>query len=498
MKVPVATIFVVAIVAAAGTYALLTMAPDSSAENAFGLTSTKMTLQVDDHADLSVWNLPDGKTYADIGWTCDDESVAKVIAGTVTAVGEGAATVTATVHKDGLTFTDTCKVTVQADPVENPYTVYNPYAAKYDSATLTGTGFLGEGESDAVLSLTFNQGGYIIISLCGSTMSWQGYQNSMGNTVYNYDDITMVVKQGSATVCTSVYDPAYSGTTPVLKTDGGITYNITAQSPAIFVKGLAYGGYDVTFTIADAYSSSTYDIEGHFEYAEGDGRYFTDFEYTRNYVWDADLTGTKTICKVKISYSYGDYWSALLKSNSLMITYRNGICNSEYERQCVDFCDGGRTVTDLEAALRAEFELRYPTLASDDEKYAQFIFNFVQIRFEYEYDYTLYYDCDSSHSSGTDVWAYSDMTVYTGLGDCEDTSILLSSLFKKAGFDSALIILPSHMMSGIVLPGYSYGEYFVSDSKSYFFCESTANSTVKIGYCSSNYDYKEYSFYILG
>ena len=186
-----------------------------------------------------------------------------------------------------------------------------------------------------------------------------------------------------------------------------------------------------------------------------------------------------------------------MKSYDGLIYYTNGIASARYESECVSFTSSGKSVTDLEEALRTEFESKYPSYASDSVKYAQFIFSFLQIRFFYESDYTQYYDCESSHSSGTDVWAYPEMTLYSGIGDCEDTASLLSSLFKAAGYDSALIVLPNHMMGALVLEDYSYEASFEYGGKKYYFCESTADTGVRIGYCSDTYEYKEFSYYFL-
>jgi uncharacterized protein YjdB len=47
-------------------------------------------------------------------WTSDDEAVATVADGVVTAVAAGTATITATITVDGVEYTDTCVVTVSA------------------------------------------------------------------------------------------------------------------------------------------------------------------------------------------------------------------------------------------------------------------------------------------------------------------------------------------------------------------------------------------------
>ena len=490
-------VIVVAFMAAVAVGVLIMGGPDeSSAETPLGLSSTKTTLEIGDTFDLEVWSLPSGTTYSNIGWSSDDESVATVTAGTITAVGAGTATVTAKVNKDGVSYTDTCRVTVTSDPVTRPLTVYDPFSEKYDSAVLSGEGFVGDDEKGGVLGRTFNRGGYVIISAAGSIYSWQGNLNSLNVTVYNFSKIVMTIKVG-VTSYSAEYVPSAAVDESTFVTQDGITYNQTAQSPSLYVKGLGYGTYTVTFTVYDNVYHPKVVTTGTFAYSEGDGRYDTSSEYTRSYVWYCTIENNQQFCSLKMTYSYAEYWGAMMRSNEGLFHYKNGIASAQYEKDCVNFIDTGKSVTDLEAGLREVFESNYSAHADDENWYAQFLFSFVQIRFFYESDFTLYYDCDSNHSSGTDVWAYPDMTLYTGLGDCEDTSLLLSSLFKRAGYDTALVILPSHMMSALKLTGYSYEDSFQLGGEKYYLCETTANSGVRMGYCSTSYLYKEFTYFIV-
>ena len=500
-------VFAVIIISASAVVLMDGTSDQSSAENAFGLSSTKMTLAEGDHAELTFWSIPVGKTVDDVGWSSDDESIVTVTSGTVTAVSAGTATVTAKVYKDGIAYTDTCLVTVTATAVETPLTVYNPYSERYDSVILSGKGFIGDASNGGVLALTFNKGNYLIVSLAGYLDSWLYSTSMIGCPSYDFPELEMKVTNGSVT-WVSIYTPS-SGKQSVFETINGVTYNSSAYSPAIYLKGLGYDTYQVTFTIRyNLYVTKS--VSGTFSYSEGDGRYDVTSEYTRNYVWKTDLNDdmvyeTNKLC---VTYSYADYWNALLRTNEGLTYYRNGIANATMDSECVGFVNTDSTVTALESHLRSLFQTKYPSFTSNQCIYAQFLFSFVQISYVYELDYTLYYDCSSAHSKGTDIWAYPDMTVYSGLGDCEDTAILLSSLFKKAGYDTMLIILPQHMMSSVALSEYNYKTYFIYDAKKYYYdyevagqtyylCESTANSGIKIGYCNSDYNFDEFSHYLV-
>ncbi len=62
---------------------------------------------------------PDTATNQNVIWTSDDETIATVVNGVVTAEGEGSATITAETADGG--FTDTCTVTVSAPPTDAIY-----------------------------------------------------------------------------------------------------------------------------------------------------------------------------------------------------------------------------------------------------------------------------------------------------------------------------------------------------------------------------------------
>ena len=84
-------------------------------------------------------------------------------------------------------------------------------------------------------------------------------------------------------------------------------------------------------------------------------------------------------------------------------------------------------------------------------------------------------------------------TLIDGGGDCEDTSILASSLLKLMGFDTVLLSYPSHMAVGISVTNIS-GSYYSSDGKHYYYVETTGKNW-KIGEIPP--EYKDLSVTIL-
>lgn len=80
--------------------------------------------------------------------------------------------------------------------------------------------------------------------------------------------------------------------------------------------------------------------------------------------------------------------------------------------------------------------------------------NFVQTSVRYEYDEVLY---------GGNFIARPMETLYLGLGDCEDTSVLLMSLYLAMGYDAALLDFTEHIAVGVMYNG------------QYLFCETTSD-----------------------
>ena len=116
---------------------------------------------------------------------------------------------------------------------------------------------------------------------------------------------------------------------------------------------------------------------------------------------------------------------------------------------------------------------------------AAFILGFAQ-SFEYVSDsdfyeankYFLFVDDELEDGVVEEYWKYPLETLYDRAGDCEDTSILLAALFKAAGYDAALVLLPGHAIAAVVLPSDTVGYYYSVNSKNYYFCETTAETSL--------------------
>lgn len=87
------------------------MAPEEVLCTSITLSSEAETLNVGDTKTLTATVLPDNATDKSVTWSSDNESVATVVDGVVTAVAVGTATITATTA-DGSNVSDACVVTV--------------------------------------------------------------------------------------------------------------------------------------------------------------------------------------------------------------------------------------------------------------------------------------------------------------------------------------------------------------------------------------------------
>lgn len=75
------------------------------------LDRANVTIEEGEKAQLTAKTTPAGQT---VTWTSSDSEVATVSNGEITGVAEGTAVITASMTYDGVTYTDTCNVTVEA------------------------------------------------------------------------------------------------------------------------------------------------------------------------------------------------------------------------------------------------------------------------------------------------------------------------------------------------------------------------------------------------
>lgn len=106
------------------------------------------------------------------------------------------------------------------------------------------------------------------------------------------------------------------------------------------------------------------------------------------------------------------------------------------------------------------------------------------------------YRSDTEDTGYEEYWKFPLETLYDMGGDCEDTSILLAALMEAMGYDSALLLFPGHMATGVSADGLS-GTYYPYGGLNYYYCETTATG-YRVGDTPSNIDVSRATVVTLG
>lgn len=158
---------------------------------AVSLTEKSVTIKQGQTYKIEAKLEPANATKKGIIWECDDESVAIVSGGNITAIGEGRCTITATTRDGG--FVDTCTVTVVGVETldvlgDGGFTSNDAsfsggvdYASLSLTESATGAYFSREFtpyyENKATISFKFNTGGK---KLDGTNWNWDGHEYGFG------------------------------------------------------------------------------------------------------------------------------------------------------------------------------------------------------------------------------------------------------------------------------------------------------------------------------
>lgn len=162
---------------------------------------------------------------------------------------------------------------------------------------------------------------------------------------------------------------------------------------------------------------------------------------------------------------------------------------------CTDFVITDTYTASIVSNLSALYEKAFGKAPSADQHYAEFILAYVQAAYAYGTDSLIY--------GQSEYYAYPVETIVNQKGDCEDTSILCAALYKQAGYDSALLIVPEHAMAGVALENYNApktgsGEIISEtiNGKTYYACETTTESYQPVGVNYSTHDGHLLSYYL--
>jgi transglutaminase-like putative cysteine protease len=213
-------------------------------------------------------------------------------------------------------------------------------------------------------------------------------------------------------------------------------------------------------------------------YTESDGRLIASGAYSGKVSHVADVTkkynwmyqGKEYTASVTFNYDdYRDYRN--MKTNGRDVTnYRNSISFITHDDPAIE-------------SLTASLSNAYGNTAKD-QNFASYLLAFVQICFDYP-PFTDTMEADRYQYGQREYFAYPLETIFCGMGDCEDTSILAAAIFKAAGFNAGVVIVPGHALAAVGLSSYSPGTYqswayeVISSSVrgvTYYACETTVDS----------------------
>lgn len=418
--------------------------------------TTAATLEPGNTLTLGITEIPQNVDRQQLIWTSSDPAIATVDSdGKVTAICSGTAKITASYGN----YLATCTITVT---VSTPDTITN-YALGNHSEAVLGKGFLDNPD----LALTFNTSGYLIVTAPGLHDS------------YRY-------------IYWTVADAA-SGETVIYQLGDTNTVNFWGECAQIFVwEQPRYGNYVITATYMMNTSTAVHAISGNFEYRASDGTSTIGGTFVRCYDWTVRAGGIDRTYDMSVTYSGSDYWEKLTSNAALFD--QNTLSNYRSYANISRYLSTDETTAALSAALAAEYrQMNGADISVTDAAYAQYILAFVQEEFTYAYDFYQNGNGSFALKDRYDYWSYAIETIYTGCGDCEDTSILCAMLLAYAGYPAAVGLMPGHAIGMVALDGYSptadathaictvhYAE------KTYYGCETTKDAEQAVGITDLN------------
>lgn len=220
-------------------------------------------------------------------------------------------------------------------------------------------------------------------------------------------------------------------------------------------------------------------------------------DYKWKYSLDPSKKKTEKSFELKFSYFYDDYADYRdSKSNPRRPVVGN-------ESLFVKYAVVDDRIAGLSDTLSMIYKLAYGENAPlDGQNYADFLLAFVQINYAYPPN-NASQNGDTVLYGAVDYYAYPLETVHRGTGDCEDTSILLASLYKSSGFKTALGIVPGHAIAGVAVRGTftyimsdsdaaksgitaEYGNMQPGNGLTYYACETTPSNHMPLGYLMKN------------
>ena len=211
-----------------------------------------------------------------------------------------------------------------------------------------------------------------------------------------------------------------------------------------------------------------------------------------DYEWSRTVDGESFDYSVHFEYEFTDFYRYSMDSTGRIL---------EEGMDPAEFVVVDSTILRLSDDLREEYlNVHGEDAPTDGQDYANYLLSFVQMVIGFP-DQIAYVDgqfvkigdgCGDLYLYGAEeYWAYPMETLYYRMGDCEDTSALYCALLSASGYTSGMVLLPSHVLVGVILDDYvadPFGEsqyHFVSvevDWETMYVGDTAFDRYVPLGY----------------
>ncbi len=405
-------------------------------------------------------------------WDCPNNFVV------LTGVSEGVATVTASSQGCSRTVSVTVSTEVQPDELK----VYNQSSSTKNYAVISGDGF-----ENGLLSLAFNYKGMPVISLCGYNLDMlHKSSKNIGNPYVDFKKVHITLRDNATgnifaeTVWTASDDDDYNSPIIVPASQFSVEHSYSVDYHIIFNNNVSHH------------------VTGSISYHQNDGLMDGSDMFPRSYAWRYD----DREFDFKLRFPFGLYSRYHSENGDYVVG------NESYSRNSsvagfdeTFFCHSNIITNAIADAVISEYRDAYGNGASvSDQDFADFLLAFVQVCWTYEYDDNQY--VGTTTTGKVDYWAFPMETIYSGMGDCEDTSILCATLFHDAGYNSGIYDLPGHAMVAVHIDGYKSPSLKndqqlmcyrkISNDTTYYGCESTTEQPRPAGIANSSLFIDEY------
>jgi hypothetical protein len=209
------------------------------------------------------------------------------------------------------------------------------------------------------------------------------------------------------------------------------------------------------------------------------GNEFINGDLKKTYRWDYEGKSFTYSMDVKRA-DFNEMMSSDIDRTGSVSTDQYKTTSGTVEGVC-DYIVVDSYITAISDMLKQEYQKAFGSAPTNDE-YVKFASAFVQICIDYDH---------SEANSGEEYWRYPLETLVDGIGDCEDTSILLAALIDAGGLNGGVILVPGHAMCAVYSSDLSsaYANIRHSDvyDANFYPIETTVDTFRTIGEISDDY-----------